>query len=183
MSEEKTDINLTQEELETLKIICDFLFFDQLKHMASFPRFESCFGATLTNENRTDYPVHMHTGSKNSRRNERAADPRPLSGRWRALVCSMLPEMRQRQQIQRAENAGRGNRQMERDAGEDQEEPAGRDKEENPTWLCNGSALLSGSPWRVRWCWYAANQKQETGALTGHITVMDSGTGVGAWQA
>jgi hypothetical protein len=59
MSEEKTEINLTQEELETLKIICDFLFFDQLKHMASFPRFESCFGATLTNENRTDSLVNI----------------------------------------------------------------------------------------------------------------------------
>ena len=56
---DKTDINLTQEELETLKIICDFLFFDQLKNMTSFPRFESCFGATLTNENRTESLVNI----------------------------------------------------------------------------------------------------------------------------
>jgi hypothetical protein len=31
MSEEKTDINLTKEELEILKIISDYLFFDHLK--------------------------------------------------------------------------------------------------------------------------------------------------------
>ena len=54
MSEEKTDINLTKEELENLKIISDYLFFDHFKLMASFPRFESCFGSTLSSENRTE---------------------------------------------------------------------------------------------------------------------------------
>ena len=54
MSEEKTDINLTKEELENLKIISDYLFFDHFKVMASFPRFESCFGSTIPSENRTE---------------------------------------------------------------------------------------------------------------------------------
>ena len=34
MSKEKKNINLTESELDYLKIICDFLFFDQFKDMA-----------------------------------------------------------------------------------------------------------------------------------------------------
>ena len=46
-------MKIDSEYFEKIKIICDFLFFDQYKDMASFPRFEECFG-TLTGEKETD---------------------------------------------------------------------------------------------------------------------------------
>ena len=46
-SKSKTNIRspLTEEELETLKAIADYLCMDHLGDMCSFPRFEECFGA------------------------------------------------------------------------------------------------------------------------------------------
>ncbi len=46
-------LKISPEYFEKIKIICDFLFFDQYKDMASFPRFEECFG-TLTTGKETD---------------------------------------------------------------------------------------------------------------------------------
>ena len=39
-----TDLNITNEELEKLKVLGEYLIFDQYKNVASFPRFEECFG-------------------------------------------------------------------------------------------------------------------------------------------
>ena len=36
-------INLTQEELNKLKTVCDYLFFDQYKENSTFSNFEKCF--------------------------------------------------------------------------------------------------------------------------------------------
>ena len=36
-------IGLTNEELQKIQTILDFLFFDQYTHFVSFPRFENCF--------------------------------------------------------------------------------------------------------------------------------------------
>ena len=36
-------LGLTQEEEENLKIICEFLFFDQYTDSATYQRFEQCF--------------------------------------------------------------------------------------------------------------------------------------------
>ena len=39
-----TNLNITNEELEKLKVLGEYLIFDQYKNVASFPRFEECFG-------------------------------------------------------------------------------------------------------------------------------------------
>ena len=38
------DLNITNEELEKLKVLGEYLIFSQYKDVASFPRFEECFG-------------------------------------------------------------------------------------------------------------------------------------------
>ena len=45
----ETDLNITNEELEKLKIIGDYLCFDQYQDKASYPRFEECFGILTQN--------------------------------------------------------------------------------------------------------------------------------------
>ena len=45
----ETDLNITNEELDKLKIIGDYLCFDQYQDKASYPRFEECFG--ILNQN------------------------------------------------------------------------------------------------------------------------------------
>ena len=44
-----TSIDIEEDILNKLRVLCDFLFFDQYKDMASFPRFEECFSG-LTKE-------------------------------------------------------------------------------------------------------------------------------------
>ena len=41
---------ITNEELNKIKSICDFLFVDRLKDFVSFPRFEKCFGPLFSDE-------------------------------------------------------------------------------------------------------------------------------------
>ena len=38
----KKPVDITKEELDKLRVCADYLFFDQYKDMASFPRFEEC---------------------------------------------------------------------------------------------------------------------------------------------
>ena len=47
----KLDLDLTEDEINKLKIYTDYLFFDQYKDMASFPRFEECFGPLIKDKN------------------------------------------------------------------------------------------------------------------------------------
>ena len=44
-------LKLAPEALEKIKIVSDYLFFDQYKDMASFPRFEECFGVLTVGKN------------------------------------------------------------------------------------------------------------------------------------
>ena len=46
----KKQIDITKEELDKLRICADFLFFDQYKDMASFPRFEECIGTLVSDD-------------------------------------------------------------------------------------------------------------------------------------
>ena len=39
-----------QEELEKIKSLCEYLFFDQYRDMTSFPRFEEAFGFFVKEE-------------------------------------------------------------------------------------------------------------------------------------
>ncbi len=47
----KSKLDLTEEEINKLKIYADYLFFDQYKDMASYPRFEECFGGLIKDKN------------------------------------------------------------------------------------------------------------------------------------
>ena len=47
----KPKIDVTNEELIKIKILCDFVFADQYKDSASFPRFEECFGILVKDLN------------------------------------------------------------------------------------------------------------------------------------
>ena len=38
-----TQLDIPENTLDKLRVLCDFLFFDQYKDMATFPRFEECF--------------------------------------------------------------------------------------------------------------------------------------------
>ena len=44
-------LQLPPEALDKIKIVSDYLFFDQYKDMASFPRFEECFGVLTVGKN------------------------------------------------------------------------------------------------------------------------------------
>ena len=44
-------IEITNEELNKIKSICDYLFVDRLKDFSTFPRFEKCFGPLFSDEN------------------------------------------------------------------------------------------------------------------------------------
>ena len=46
----KKPVDITKEELDKLRICADFLFFDQYKDMASFPRFEECVGSLIPDD-------------------------------------------------------------------------------------------------------------------------------------
>ena len=41
---------ITEEELEKIKTIAEYLFMDQYQDMCSYPRFEECFGAFFINQ-------------------------------------------------------------------------------------------------------------------------------------
>ena len=45
-------IGLTSEEEETLKTICEYLFFDQYTNSATFQRFEQCFQPLIIYQNK-----------------------------------------------------------------------------------------------------------------------------------
>jgi len=49
MSETKNSLGLTYSEINSIKVISDFLFYDQYKDMASYPRFEECIGCFFNN--------------------------------------------------------------------------------------------------------------------------------------
>ena len=42
-------VEFSEEELNKIKILCDFLFFDQYKSSASYPRFQQAFAALIGN--------------------------------------------------------------------------------------------------------------------------------------
>ena len=42
---EEGKVKLEEEELNKIKVLCDFLFFDQYKSSASFPQFQQSFTA------------------------------------------------------------------------------------------------------------------------------------------
>ena len=42
-------VEFSEEELDKIKILCDFLFFDQYKSSASYPRFQQAFAALIGN--------------------------------------------------------------------------------------------------------------------------------------
>ena len=44
-TENEISKTLSEEELENLKVVADYLCMDHLGDMCSFPRFEECFGA------------------------------------------------------------------------------------------------------------------------------------------
>ena len=46
-------MNLNEVEEIQLKTICEYLFFDQFKDYASFPRFEQCFKPLFNSTNIT----------------------------------------------------------------------------------------------------------------------------------
>ena len=48
---------ITEEELERLKILADFLFFDQYKNVASYPRFQKCFAAFVKDKKMKLFPI------------------------------------------------------------------------------------------------------------------------------
>jgi len=45
------NLGLTQNEDVQLKTLCEYLFFDQFKDYATFPRFEQCFQPLFNEEN------------------------------------------------------------------------------------------------------------------------------------
>ena len=47
----KPKIDVTNEELIKIKVLCDYVFADQYKDSASFPRFEECFGILVKDLN------------------------------------------------------------------------------------------------------------------------------------
>jgi hypothetical protein len=49
--------DITEEELERLKILADFLFFDQYKNVASYPRFQKCFAAFAKEKKMKLFPI------------------------------------------------------------------------------------------------------------------------------
>jgi hypothetical protein len=42
-------INISENEFNKIKTICEFLFFDQYQDTATFPRFEQCFQPLFNN--------------------------------------------------------------------------------------------------------------------------------------
>jgi len=52
MSENK--LGLTKEEMDKIKMVCDYLFFDQYTEIASFLRFERCFQPLFSEEKDLD---------------------------------------------------------------------------------------------------------------------------------
>ena len=46
----KKPVDITKEELDKLRVCADYLFFDQYKDMASFPRFEECVGSLVSDD-------------------------------------------------------------------------------------------------------------------------------------
>ena len=42
-------VDFSEEELNKIKVLCDFLFFDQYKSSASYPRFQQSFAALVGN--------------------------------------------------------------------------------------------------------------------------------------
>ena len=56
-NEEESAVTITEEELERLKILADFLFFDQYKNVASYPRFQKCFAAFAKEKKMKLFPI------------------------------------------------------------------------------------------------------------------------------
>ena len=44
-------VEITNFEIGEIKMICDYLFVDRVKDMATFPRFQQCFGPLFSDEN------------------------------------------------------------------------------------------------------------------------------------
>ena len=44
-------IEITNTEIDSIKIICDYLFVDRVKDFSTFPRFEQCFGPLFSDKN------------------------------------------------------------------------------------------------------------------------------------
>ena len=59
------DLNLTVGELNKLQVLCDFIFFDQYKDMASFPRFEECIGGFFKDKDSEDLNINLEEVYKN----------------------------------------------------------------------------------------------------------------------
>ena len=55
----KPKIDVTNEELIKIKVLCDYVFADQYKDSASFPRFEECFGILVKDLNISLQQVFM----------------------------------------------------------------------------------------------------------------------------
>ena len=51
------NLGLTKEEDKKIKIICEFLFFDQFTEIASFLRFEKCFQPLFSEEPDLDFDI------------------------------------------------------------------------------------------------------------------------------
>ena len=58
MSKESDDeLDFTEEDLSKLKILSDFLFFDQYKNVASYPRFQQCFAPFAKERKMKLFPI------------------------------------------------------------------------------------------------------------------------------